>query len=61
MNITSAKYQKSFEGTNKIILAIIDGDEWYIPLDPENSDYKEIMRQVEAGELTIQPADTEGE
>ena len=30
-----------------------------IPLDPANSDYAEIMRQVEAGELTIEPADSE--
>ena len=28
-----------------------------VPLDPANSDYIEIMRQVDAGELTIEPAD----
>ena len=28
-----------------------------IPLDPANTDYAEIMRQVEAGELTIQEAE----
>lgn len=27
-----------------------------VPDDPDNSDYAEIMRQVEAGELTIQEA-----
>ena len=30
-----------------------------VPLDPANTDYAEIMRQVEAGELTIQEADSE--
>jgi len=29
-----------------------------IPMSLNNSDYAEIMRQVEAGELTIQDADT---
>ena len=35
--------------------SIKDGDR-YIPLDPDNTDYQEIMRQVEAGELTIAPS-----
>ena len=56
MNITLAKYVK-FIGTNDIIIATIDGTEWSIPLDPANSHYAEIMRQVDAGELTIEPAD----
>ena len=30
-----------------------------VPLDPANSDYAEIMKQVDAGELTIEPADEE--
>ena len=28
-----------------------------VPDDPDNSDYAEIMRQVEAGELVIQEAE----
>jgi len=37
-----------------------EGDEQsFIPKSLENSDYAEIMRQVEAGELTIAPADEE--
>lgn len=28
-----------------------------VPMDPENTDYAEIMRQVEAGELTIEEAE----
>ena len=57
MNITSAKYEKSFDGISQTILATIDGVEWYVPLDPANSDYAEIMRQVDAGELTIEEAE----
>ena len=56
MNITSAKYFA--EGSQNVsINAVIDG--WYmsIPIDPANRHYAEIMRQVEAGELTIQEAE----
>ena len=28
-----------------------------VPMDPENTDYAEIMRQVDAGELTIEEAE----
>jgi len=58
MNITSAQYQTgplSEEASS--ILAIIDGQELSVPLDPANRHYAEIMRQVEAGELTIQEAE----
>ena len=58
MNITSAKYA-SYEGKNVSIKVTIDGTEWSVPLDPANRHYAEIMRQVEAGELTIEPADEE--
>lgn len=59
MNITTAQYlQSEFNvGTNTGIKATIDGIEMFVPLDPANRDYAEIMRQVEAGELTIQEAD----
>jgi hypothetical protein len=55
MNITSAQYT-SYNGTNTSIQATIDGQEMSVPLDPANRHYAEIMRQVEAGELTIQDA-----
>ena len=62
MEITSAKYIKDplgiIEG-NRSIKATIDGTEYFVPLDPLNSEYAEIMRQVETGELTIAPADEE--
>ena len=55
-NIEMAKYLV-WEGENQIILATIDGIEMSVPLDPANRHYAEIMRQVEAGTLTIQEAD----
>jgi len=39
------------------IKATIDGITMSVPLDPANRHYAEIMRQVEAGELTIQEAE----
>jgi len=57
MNITSAQYLTGMEGTNTSIRATIDGQELSVPLDPANRHYAEIMRQVEAGTLTIQEAE----
>jgi hypothetical protein len=56
MNITSAQYVAP-EGVNDSIKATIDGVEMSVPLDPANRHYAEIMRQVEAGTLTIADAD----
>jgi len=58
MNITSAQYINSpMTGETSSITAVIDGVTMSVPLDPANRHYAEIMRQVEAGELTIQPAE----
>ena len=57
MNITNAQYKKSFEETSQVIMATINGVEMFVPLDPANTEYAEIMRQVEAGELTIEEAE----
>ena len=60
MKITSAKYLKDPLGViegNRIIQCTINETEWFVPLDPTNSDYAEIMRQVDAGELTIEEAE----
>ena len=58
MNITSAQYkQDTLTSTNECILAVIDGETIAVPLDQSNRHYAEIMRQVEAGTLTIQDAD----
>jgi len=58
LNILSPKYLQ-YEGVNSTISAIIDGIPVSIPIDPANRHYQEIMKQVEAGELTIQAADEE--
>ena len=53
MNIEAAQYvymNDSVEG----IKAIIDGIECFVPVIEGNRHYTEIMRLVEAGELTIQ-------
>mgnify|MGYP001030162172 CR=1 FL=1 len=55
INITSAQYV-DYMGNTASINAVIDGITMSVPLDPANRHYAEIMRQVEAGELTIQPA-----
>jgi hypothetical protein len=57
MIITSAQYVADLNGENTTIKATIDGVEMFVPLDPANRHYAEIMRQVDAGELTIQEAD----
>tara|TARA_E500000318_G_scaffold100020_1_gene102424 strand:+ start:190 stop:369 length:180 start_codon:yes stop_codon:yes gene_type:complete len=56
INITSAQYLQR-DGQNSAIKATIDGKEYFVPLDPANRHYAEILRQVEAGTLTIQDAD----
>ena len=56
MDITNAQYIAE-EGANISIKATINGQELSVPLDPANRHYAEIMRQVEAGELVIQPAE----
>ena len=57
MNIESAQYVKP-EGINNEWIKVNTGSQILgIPIDPANSDYAEIMRQVEAGDLTIAEAD----
>ena len=58
MNITSAQYETDeIKEGNVGIKATIDGIEMSVPLDPANRHYDAIMRQVEAGDLTIADAD----
>ena len=57
MNITSAQYNKQINGSDKIIIAEIDGQKMFVPLDPANRHYAEILKQVADGTLTIQDAD----
>ena len=58
MTITTAQYMSDqLSGVSTSIRATIDGQKLFVPLDPANRHYSEIMRQVEAGELTIQEAE----
>ena len=58
ITITSAQYIRNEEDTeNLMINATIDGVEIGVPLAAGNRHYDEIMRQVEAGTLTIQDAE----
>ena len=57
MNITSAQYNADMDGNNAVIKATIDGQEMSVPLDPANRHYAEILKQVEAGTLTIADAE----
>jgi hypothetical protein len=56
MNITSAQYVE-INGQNNTIKIVVDGVTSSVPLAPGNKEYDEIMRQVDAGTLTIQDAD----
>ena len=44
------------DNSNASISVTIDGKVLSVPLDPANRHYAEIMRQVEAGTLTVQEA-----
>ena len=58
MDIKSAKYYKNgINGKACGIYCTIDDVEVAVPLDPDNTDYAEILRQVDAGTLTIEDAD----
>ena len=65
MNIESAKYVKPLNEDGTVnseanaysILLVTNGREVIVPLTSGNRYYREIMRQVEDGELTIADAD----
>ena len=57
MEIINAQYVNDLDGNVINVRATIDGQELFVPLDPANRHYAEIMRQVEAGELVIEGAD----
>ena len=57
VTITNATYVKDTNDTIQCINAEIDGVLVSIPMDEGNRHYDEIMRQVDAGELTIADAE----
>ena len=54
MNIKTAQY---LDSNKALIKAIIDDVECYVPLDPDNRHYAEILKQVKEGKLTIKDAE----
>ena len=58
INITSAKYINDKDGKKCSIVFILDNQEVSVPINAVgNIHYDEIMRQVDAGDLTIKEAD----
>ena len=59
MNITDAQYVNLdlASSSNSVVRATVDGQLLFVPLDPDNIHYAEILRQVDAGTITIEDAD----
>ncbi len=59
MEIKEAKYFNDPDTKKPLSINVIDVNDvkWGVPLDPANSDYAEIQRQVKEGTLTIKDAD----
>ena len=59
MVITDAKYHKDSltDGQNSVVNCTINGTVYSVPMTVGNTEYDEILRQVDAGELTIADAD----
>ena len=57
IKVTEAQYTNYMGGDNTGIKATIDGQTWNVPLDPANSHYAEILKQVADGTITIADAD----
>ena len=61
MKIENAKYTKNKTPDgwtdNRGIQCTINGENSWVPISNDNRHYAEIMRQVDAGELTIEEAE----
>tara|TARA_Y100000389_G_scaffold191335_1_gene217361 strand:+ start:3498 stop:3671 length:174 start_codon:yes stop_codon:yes gene_type:complete len=57
MEITNIQYRLNDNDENCQVRATIDGQVMFIPLDPANRHYAEILKQVASGDLTIAEAD----
>lgn len=56
-SIIDAQYTTDSFGENVGVKAVFDGQETWIPMDNENRMYREILKQVADGDLTIADAD----
>lgn len=54
---SNAQHIADRSGQNTAIRVDINGATSFVPLDPANTDYQNIMQLVEKGELVIAPAD----
>jgi len=52
----NAQYTNGLEGSRSNIRCDINGVTSFVPLDPANTDYANIMQLVAEGKLTIAPA-----
>jgi len=53
-------YGKDYDGNDLGVVSYCvhrTDEKFYVPIDPTNRHYQEIMRQVESGELVIQEAE----
>ena len=57
MLITNAQYFKDETGKLDTVRCSVDGTEMFVPLDPANRHYAEILKQVKEGTLTIKDAE----
>ena len=60
VNNVDVKGKKIPDSAETINLTVIENGKdvlWTVPISEDNTDYAEIMRQVDEGELTIEPAD----
>ena len=54
---TNVKWVAFNSDKQACIKALRNGKEIFVPVAEDNTDYKQIMRQVDAGTLTIEEAD----
>ena len=57
LSITSAQYLHDIYGNNYAINIVVDGKTFCVPPSVGNTHYAEILRQVDAGTITIAAAD----
>ena len=58
MKIENAKWHTDLEGNNIAILCTKDGQPMvHIPIDENNTDYVELKKMIDAGEVTVGDAE----
>lgn len=56
---SNAQYVNGLDGSPSCIRVDIDGVTSFVPLDPANADYANLMELEREGKIVIQPADGE--